>query len=434
MSRPQVIRILAALVALTAVGAVVVGTAGRSTEDDVATLRSGADPREVIDELLPMDTAPVEETTTTLEATSTTLASPPPTAASATSTPTSSTPSTTAAPPTTVAAATPAAALDPGEPVCSPPPDGGLIRGAVVGVSMADGIHELSLDGRRDVLVPGSAAGGTPTPAAWSADGRRLAFIRPSDSRQDRNRYAARDLYTVDLERSCSRLLTRSGSDSYESASWSPDGSRLSYTRRASSMWSDPAALETARADGSDVRRLASSPRLLGATWAPDGSGRLAFGQDGGLRVLDLTGRTTVVDDTAGGAEFQSWSPDSTQLVYTVSVNQGIWIARADGSGVRNLAPSGSRQPVGIFWSRWSPDGRSIVYAQGRELWVVGVDGSERRRVAEDVDFNGGWFTPDGAGVVYNADGDVLVAPIDGSTAPRLLKANATVLEVFRRS
>jgi Tol biopolymer transport system component len=299
---------------------------------------------------------------------------------------------------------------------------------------LADGIHELSLDGKRDVLIPNSSSTATTvSTVSWSADGRHLVYTKPSETRVDRNRYAAQDLYTFDVVGNCTRLLTRSGADTFHSPSLSPDGSRLSYIRRVNSMVSEPATLEIARTDGSDVRRVASGLQLLGGTWAPDGSDRLAFGQDGGLRV-DQRGQVTVVDDARAGAEYQSWSPDSSHLVYTFSVNQGVWVAAADGSGVRNLSPAGTRQPAGIYWSRWAPDGRSIVYGHGKELWVVGTDGSNRRRIAEDVGFSGGWFTPSGTEVVYTGPGGVHVVAVDGQAAPRLLKANATALAVFRRN
>lgn len=430
MARGQVIWCGLVVLAFGAAGALVVGTGRDRSGDGRTNLRSNSGTANLA------ETGPVEPTTATIEAPESTTTPPhaaPPHAASPTEvSPTTVTPSPS---PTTTAAAAPGqpATLDPAEPVCSPPPAGGLIKGGVVGVSMPDGIHELSLDGRRDVLIPGSAGVGPSSPASWSADGRRLAFSRSSEGRQDRNRYAAQDLYAVDMERSCSRLLTRSGSDSFGSPSWTPDGSRLSYIRRTGTMASEPAALETARNDGSDVRRLASGARLMAGSWPGDGSDRLAFGQDGGLSIIDRSGKVTVVDNTTGGAEFQSWSPDSSRLVYTVSVNQGVWVAAADGSNVRNLAPAGTRQPPGIYWSRWAPNGQSIVYGHGQELWVVDIDGNNRRRVTDNVGFSGGWFTPDGDEVVYTGAGGVFVAPVDGSAPPRLLKADATVLTVFRR-
>ena len=376
-----------------------------------------------------------EPTTSSTEIPPETPVTPPPTAA-----PPPPTVAPVAPPPTTAggAAATAAAkpTLDPGDPVCGPTNPGGPVRGDVVAVALADGIHELSLDGTRDVLIPGTAppeGGAAWMQAAWSADGRRLAFIRPSATRQNRLRYPAQDLHVVDLERNCARVLTRSGIDSFRSPAWAPDGSRLSYIRELGDGGTsrENQMLETARDDGTDPVRLATG--AMGGSWAPDGSGRLSFGQGGGLSVIDRSGKVTVVDNTTGGAEYESWSPDAQHLLYTVSVHQGVWVAAADGSKVRNLAPPSATGPTGIYWSRWSPDGKRIVFGWKDALWVVNADGSNPRAMVERTgSHNGGWWTPDGTALVHNGSGGVIVTPVDGG-ASRVLRSSGAVAAVFRR-
>ena len=386
-----------------------------------------------------------EGTSTTVEATTTssteavpeTTVAPPPTAAPPPPPP--PVPSAAPAPaPTTAGVVAAKPTLDPGEAVCSQTDPAGPVRGDVVAVALADGIHELSLDGKRDVLIPGTTppeGGAAWLQAAWSADGRRLAFIRPSPTRQNRLRYPAQDLHVVDLERNCARLLTRSGPDSFHTPAWAPDGSRLSYVRElgdgGGATPRDNRMLETARDDGTDPVRLATG--AMGGSWAPDGSGRLSFGQGGGLRVIDRTSKVTVVDNTTGGAESESWSPDSQHLLYTVSVHQGVWVAAADGSNVRNLAPPSATGPTGIYWSRWSPDGKRIVFGWKDALWVVNADGSNPRAVVErSGSHNGGWWTPDGSALVHNGNGGVVVTPVDGG-ASRVLRSSGVVAAVFRR-
>jgi TolB protein len=260
--------------------------------------------------------------------------------------------------------------------------------------------------------------------AAWSADGRRLAFSARSATRQDANHYPLTDLVVVDTERGCSRLLSTTGTDWLSMPSWSPDGARLAYLRSVTAGAPANRALEIVTDDGGGKVTRVAEGTLLGGTWAPDGSGRLAFGQDGGLRVRNPDGTVVVLDATTGGAEDESWSPDATKVVYTISVHQGIWVAAADGSGYRDLSPKDATNPNGIFWSRFSPDGRRIAFVPRTDLWVIDADGTNPRRVLAGTGHGpgGAWWTPAGDGLVYNADDGVRVVPVEGGES-RLLHA-----------
>ena len=432
MPRGQVIRVLVGVVAVTALAAAVaVAVAGDDDGNRVQRLRSGAaapslgsQADELVDATTTSMTLAPEATTTTASS----LAPSPTTTARPTTAPRAA-PATT----TTSAPAPPSPVLDPGELECGAPPEGGLIRGDVVAVAMPDGIHELSLDGERDVVLPGvpRGEGGLFSSMAWSADGRRLAYISASPTRQSVHRYPLRDLTVVDLATSCRRLLTRSGADAFASPSWAPDGERLAYNRQIGGepCCAPKATLETARADGTDVRRLATS--VIGGSWAPDGSGRIAFGHEGRMSVVDREGRITTIDTNAGGAEIEAWSPDATRVVYTVSVNQAVWVAQADGAGVRRLTPNPSNN---VWTSRFSPDGKRIVFNWRDELWVTDVDGGNQRRLVEKASTAGGWWTPRGDAIVYSGEGGTFVLPVDGDAAPRLLTARGSVVSVFRRA
>jgi dipeptidyl aminopeptidase/acylaminoacyl peptidase len=427
MTEPDRRRLLGMLAVLVVLAAAVAGFVATASQEPPARLRAtgplGADDEAATTTAdVPETTAPAPETTTTSVA-STTTARP---AAPATAAP----PTTTTATPTTTTTALPPPTLDVGPETCADrPPE--RITGAVVGVALPDGLHEVSLDGTRDVLLPNTPTTPPPSPPAWSADGRRLAFVQPSPTRQDSAHYPARDLVVVDLVRGCSRVLAPRGSDSLDQPAWSPDGTALAFVRTVSGSWPGPRTLETARDDGTNVTRIAQGTYVLGASWAPDGSGRIAFGQDGGMRVRHRDGKVIVVDDTTGGAEFQSWSADSTKLVYTVSVHQGVWVAAADGSGYLDASPKGTRNPNGIFWSRFSPDSRRIAFAWNMEAWVVDADGNNARRVTAEKAGAPRW-TPAGDELVYDGDGGVRIVPVEGG-ASRLLHAGS-VVTVFQRS
>jgi Tol biopolymer transport system component len=437
MSRGQLTRLLIGVVAVTALAAVVVAS---PSEGPGARLRSGAAAGGGDFDPPPDGSSATEPPPTTSMSQPEATASTSSSVAAAVAVPTTArrTPSTTSsAVPTTSPPASgslPAATLDPGEPVCAGPPEGGLLRGDVVALARADGIHEVALDGTRDVLLPGSPRpdGGPFSAVVWSQDGRRIAYTSRSTTRQDQYRYPVDDLTVVDLATGCRRLLTRSGTDRFGSPGLSPDGERVSYVRSLPPGGSGyGGSLETARFDGTDVRRL--SIGAMGGSWAPDRSGRIAFGQNGKMSVVDQSGTVSTLDTNPGGAEYESWSPDAKRVVYTISVHQAVWVAQADGSGVKKLAPPTAGGPSGIWWSRFSPDSDRIVFNWQNALWITDVDGSNQRRLVEKASTAGGWFTPDGKEVLYPADGGLYLLPVDGSAPPRLFTSNGSVLAVFRR-
>jgi TolB protein len=80
------------------------------------------------------------------------------------------------------------------------------------------------------------------------------------------------------------RRLTSGPADDRDAA-WSPDGRRIAFTRRRNGNWD----VYVMRADGSGVRRLTPSGSALAEdepAWSPDGSA-LVFGT---LRFRDVTG------------------------------------------------------------------------------------------------------------------------------------------------
>jgi TolB protein len=319
--------------------------------------------------------------------------------------------------------------LDVGPESCTSPSPSPLASGPVVGVLAPDGVHEVSLDGSTDVLVPDTA---NVTDAAWSMDGRRLAFTRRSPTRTDANHYPTTDLVVVDRERGCSRVLAGTGTDSLSAPAWSPDGSTLAFLRSLGAMYGTSRALETVKPDGSSIARIAIG-NLLPAVWAPDGSGRISYGQDGGMRVQSRDGKVTIVDATTGGAEFQSWSPDTSKVLYTISVHQGIWVANADGSGYHDRSPAGTRNPTGIFWSRFSPDGRSIAFLWGRVVWIQDAEGGNERQLATASGPGGTLWTPAGDEVLYTGDGGVRAVPVAAGAGQSRLVHAGQLLAVFQR-
>lgn len=161
---------------------------------------------------------------------------------------------------------------------------------------------------------------------------------------------------------------------------------------------------------GDDGR--ASAERAATRAAAP---GRIAYVEEGrGTPQLftvrpDGSGRRRITHLRDGGAANPDWSHDGARLVYEASVGEhaGVFVAAPDGSGARDLTPSGFQgQPA------FSPDGRTIAYereAGGNGLALMRDDGSHVRRLTRNP-FGGGDgcgcdtdpnFSPDGRTITF---------------------------------
>jgi tricorn protease-like protein len=129
---------------------------------------------------------------------------------------------------------------------------------------------------------------------------------------------------------------------------FSPDGSRLVFTRLADPTFGD--GVWMVNTDGTDLHRLtAALAWSMDARWSPDGSHLLFTGSETGsigaerLWTIDADGTDlNVVSPDSGGSGRDregDWSPDGSRIVYT-HLEPGVSSLRvmnADGSGVTTL-------------------------------------------------------------------------------------------------
>ena len=177
---------------------------------------------------------------------------------------------------------------------------------------------------------------------------------------------------------------------------WSPDGQQIAFSRDNGVT----PTLYVMNADGSGQRRVTRDPiHVYGASWSPDGQ-RLAFssGVQGNPGEFDVY--VVNVDDagqqkltSAPGADHDpTWSPDdrtiALQRIVPSSAGQGLrafdtelHVMNGDGSGQRKLVRLSNSDAS----FSWSPDGRRITFVSDRdgndEVYVVGVDGSGLRNL-----------------------------------------------------
>ena len=193
---------------------------------------------------------------------------------------------------------------------------------------------------------------------AWSADGRRLAFVRDGA------------VWVAHADGSSQARLTSGPDDG--NPTWSPDGTRIAF---------EHAGIWLMRADGTQKWRLTDGSQ---PAWSPDGR-RIAYYKSGGVWTVATDGNDArrVASEIQIGTgpsntwipEMPDWSPDGRQLAVQYSFD-----GPCDGCFrlYRVPAAGGAITPVGDILSgapAWSPDGTQIVAHETDGLRVFDLAG-----------------------------------------------------------
>jgi Tol biopolymer transport system component len=242
----------------------------------------------------------------------------------------------------------------------------------------------------------------------WSADGLKIAYDDFADGDQ---------IFSMNGDGSAQTNLTNDTEADAGVPAWSPDRTKIAYSQFDSG---NNIGIWVMNADGSDPHEVIPPSDLpdsgyvqnVNPNWSPDGT-RLAYSRqqiDIDPETHSLTGDSSQVfvanADGSGTPqnvsnndtfdEDPNWSPNGTQLAFDrfgadrQAEFIAIWVMNADGSGGHQVTFPTSSNDVG---AAWSPDGTQIAYqsnpvsiikgstVRDQTIWVVGADGSNDHQV-----------------------------------------------------
>jgi len=230
------------------------------------------------------------------------------------------------------------------------------------------------------------------TDAAWSPDGRRIAFTRNEDT-GEALKYTHDDVFVMDADGSDVRQVTPDKEGrSLSQPAWSPDGRQLVYVdggSTSSAVASRYGNLFVIGDDGSGDRRLTSSPDA-DPDWSPDGR-EVALVRGENLPTLEANDDIWVLDVRTGTARqlthtppgtyeaAPAWSPDGAQIVFSrrrrTSEFDGatsLHLINRDGTAERRILDY-TLFGYSPYSLAWSPDGKTIAFEASTSIGCVSI-------------------------------------------------------------
>jgi Tol biopolymer transport system component len=221
---------------------------------------------------------------------------------------------------------------------------------------------------------------------AWSPDGSRISFTRAFFDQQTGS--LAQSIYVMHADGSNQIKFANNGGEIDYNPAWSPDGTQIAWARFPNDGQHGP-NLFLAQRDGTNMRNLTNDYSISfdGPQWSPDGS-KLSFlsAPNNGSYALSIikpdgSGRTTVSGAVESISFNKGWSPDGAKLAFTVSygeVYNGLYIVNADGTGLTHIGDDLEHNDN----PTWSPDSSQLAFNSARNsqssIDIVNADGTHR--------------------------------------------------------
>jgi len=258
--------------------------------------------------------------------------------------------------------------------------DGGKIKYLVGDAGEPLELWEMEADGKNPRLL-GKTAAAVDGDLNWSPDGEKVAYVHRLDGRKT--------IYVDDFSGQAVNLTPLDREDAPEGWAfapvWSRNGEVAYLTNRSGNL-----DIMVANRQGSRLVAGAGSDET-NPVWSPDGK-KIAFQRDGQFYIAgsDGSGEKAITPQIQGKGMAAAWSADGKYLAVSVkgkTDQQGIWLARTDGSEWKRLVQIGGGADV-----VWSPDSRKVAFTdpEGMVYILTVTAGGQKGRLYS--------ATPEGAG------------------------------------
>jgi dipeptidyl aminopeptidase/acylaminoacyl peptidase len=173
------------------------------------------------------------------------------------------------------------------------------------------------------------------------------------------------EIWTISPNGSDPTRLTDNAIDDAQ-PSWSADGRRLTFIR--GDVYYGPTDVWTMRADGTNQRQVTHGPAYESSPSFSPGGGRIVMDRNGSIVKVRTDGTHPVRLTSGRGARDPVFSPGGKRIVFAGSpredASSGIWIMRRDGTHKRLLANEARDPEDELDYLRpdFDPDGSHIVF------------------------------------------------------------------------
>jgi tricorn protease len=190
---------------------------------------------------------------------------------------------------------------------------------------------------------------------AVSPGGERVAIV------------ARGDVFSVPVEHGVTRNITHSSNAHDREAAWSADGRRLAYVSDRSGE--EELYVQTQDGDSpAEPLTAGSQSRYSAPRWSADDRRIAVADQTGRLSVIEVAGKRRIVvaqDPWDLTLDYQ-WSPDGRYLAYSLNAANGfssiyVWSTLDNKSRQVTPADFNAQSPA------WSPDGKLLYFLSARE-------------------------------------------------------------------
>jgi len=242
--------------------------------------------------------------------------------------------------------------------------------------------------------------------AAWSPDGRRIAFVRDTDGPEGPDDF---EIWLMRADGSGQKQITDNPEYDLDAA-WSPSGRRIVFQRDPDGDGPIDGEIWVMRADGSGERQLTDNEvEDNEPAWSPDGR-RIAFHRDAdpdpdaaNFEVYDMRRDGSGVRQLTDALGFDggpNYSPDGRKIAFD-SERDGdpdIWVMRRNGDDPTQLTGEDPDEEAVEIFTAYSPDGKFITFSSTRDstdpsifdVYVMRSDGTDEtnrtNNPANDID------------------------------------------------